>query len=116
MDKDYFASVREEYKLRRDTLMSKLSQIPGVICKEPKGAFYVMAALPVDDADKFQLWLLNEFEDNGQTVMFSCGEPFYATPGKGVNEVRMAYVINKEDIERAMDILAVAIRKYNETH
>ena len=116
VDKDYFASVREEYKLRRDTLMSKLSQIPGVVCKEPKGAFYVMAALPVDDADKFQLWLLNEFEDNGQTVMFSCGEPFYATPGKGLNEVRMAYVINKEDIARAMDILGVAIRKYNETH
>ena len=116
VDKDYFAAVREEYKLRRDTLMRKLSQIPGVICKEPKGAFYVMAALPVDDADKFQLWLLNEFEDNGETVMFSCGEPFYATPGKGLNEVRMAYVINKEDIARAMDILAVAIRKYNETH
>ncbi len=116
VDKDYFASVREEYKLRRDTLMRKLSQIPGVVCKEPKGAFYVMAALPVDDADKFQLWLLNEFEDNGETVMFSCGEPFYATPGKGLNEVRMAYVINKEDIARAMDILAVAIRKYNETH
>ena len=116
VDKDYFASVREEYKLRRDTLMRKLSQIPGVVCKEPKGAFYVMAALPVDDADKFQLWLLNEFEDNGETVMFSCGEPFYATPGKGLNEVRMAYVINKEDIARAMDILAVAISKYNETH
>ena len=116
VDQDYFASVREEYKLRRDTLMSKLSQIPGVVCKEPKGAFYVMAALPVDDADKFQLWLLNEFEDNGETVMFSCGEPFYATPGKGLNEVRMAYVINKEDIARAMDILAVAIKKYNETH
>lgn len=116
VDKDYFASVREEYKLRRDTLMSKLSQIPGVVCKEPKGAFYVMAALPVDDADKFQLWLLNEFEDHGETVMFSCGEPFYATLGKGLNEVRMAYVINKEDIARAMDILAVAIRKYNETH
>ena len=116
VDQDYFASVREEYKLRRDTLMRKLSQIPGVVCKEPKGAFYVMAALPVDDADKFQLWLLNEFEDNGETVMFSCGEPFYATPGKGLNEVRMAYVINKEDIARAMDILAVAIKKYNETH
>ena len=116
VDKDYFAAVREEYKLRRDTLLAKLSQIPGVVCKEPKGAFYVMAALPVDDADKFQLWLLNEFEDHGETVMFSCGEPFYATPGKGLNEVRMAYVINKEDIARAMDILAVAIRKYNETH
>ena len=116
VDPDYFASVREEYKHRRDTLMRKLSQIPGVICEEPKGAFYVMAALPVDDADKFQIWLLTEFDDKGDTVMFSCGEPFYATPGKGKNEVRMAYVLKTEDIERAMDILAAAIKKYNETH
>ena len=75
-----------------------------------------MAALPVDDADKFQLWLLNEFDDNGETVMFSCGEPFYGTPCKGKNEVRMAYVLKQEDLARAMDILAVAIKKYNETH
>lgn len=113
---DYFAAVREEYKRRRDTLMAKLREIPGVICKEPKGAFYVMAALPVDDADTFQHWLLNEFSDNGDTVMFACGEPFYATPGKGKNEVRMAYVLKQEDLERAMDVLAVAIKKYNETH
>ena len=113
---DYFASVREEYKRRRDTLMAKLREIPGVICKEPKGAFYVMAALPVDDADTFQHWLLNEFSDNGDTVMFACGEPFYATPGKGKNEVRMAYVLKQEDLERAMDVLAIAIKKYNETH
>lgn len=113
---DYFASVREEYKRRRDTLMAKLREIPGVICKEPKGAFYVMAALPVDDADTFQHWLLNEFNDNGDTVMFACGEPFYATPGKGKNEVRMAYVLKQEDLERAMDVLAIAIKKYNETH
>lgn len=113
---DYFASVREEYKRRRDTLMAKLREIPGVICKEPKGAFYVMAALPIDDADTFQHWLLNEFSDNGDTVMFACGEPFYATPGKGKNEVRMAYVLKQEDLERAMDVLAIAIKKYNETH
>lgn len=113
---DYFASVREEYKRRRDTLMAKLREIPGVICKEPKGAFYVMAALPVDDADTFQHWLLNEFSDNGDTVMFACGEPFYATPGKGKNEVRMAYLLKQEDLERAMDVLAIAIKKYNETH
>lgn len=113
---DYFAAVREEYKRRRDTLMAKLKKIPGVVCREPKGAFYVMAALPVDDADTFQHWLLNEFSDNGDTVMFACGEPFYATPGKGKNEVRMAYVLKQEDLERAMDVLAVAIKKYNETH
>ncbi len=113
---DYFASVREEYKRRRDTLMAKLKTIPGLICEEPKGAFYVMAALPVDDADTFQHWLLNEFNDHGDTVMFACGEPFYATPGKGKNEVRMAYVLKQEDLERAMDVLAAAIKKYNETH
>ena len=87
-----------------------------MVCEEPKGAFYVMAALPVDDADKFQMWLLQEFDDHGDTVMFACGEPFYSTPGMGKNEVRMAYTINCQDLERAMEILAVAIEKYNATH
>ena len=113
LDEHYFDAARAEYKHRRDTLMAKLRQIPGVVCEEPKGAFYVMAALPVDDADTFQHWLLNEFDDHGETVMFACGEPFYATPGKGRNEVRMAYVLKAEDLSRAMDILAVAIEKYN---
>ena len=113
LDEHYFDAAREEYKHRRDTLLAKLRQIPGVVCEEPKGAFYVMAALPVDDADTFQHWLLNEFDDHGETVMFACGEPFYATPGKGRNEVRMAYVLKAEDLSRAMDILAVAIEKYN---
>ena len=112
LDPSYFDAVRAEYKSRRDTLMAKLRKIPGVVCEEPKGAFYVMAALPVDDADKFQMWLLQEFDDHGDTVMFACGEPFYGTPGKGKNEVRMAYVIKREDLERAMDILAVAIERY----
>ncbi|MBR4550126.1 MAG: pyridoxal phosphate-dependent aminotransferase [Oscillospiraceae bacterium] len=113
LDEHYFDATRAEYKRRRDTLLGKLRQIPGVVCEEPKGAFYVMAALPVDDADAFQHWLLNEFDDNGDTVMFACGEPFYATPGKGKNEVRMAYVLKEEDLSRAMDILAVAIERYN---
>ena len=112
LDPGYFDAVRAEYKSRRDTLLAKLRQIPGVVCEEPKGAFYVMAALPVDDADKFQMWLLQEFDDKGDTVMFACGEPFYGTPGKGKNEVRMAYVIKREDLARAMDILAVAIARY----
>ena len=116
LDPDYFTAVREEYRLRRDTLMAKLKKIPGVVCEEPKGAFYVMAALPIDDAETFQYWLLNEFSDNGETVMFACGEPFYATPGKGKNEVRMAYVLKREDLERAMDVLAKAIEEYNRTH
>ncbi len=101
LDPSYFDEVRAEYKNRRDTLMRKLRELPGVVCEEPKGAFYVMAALPVDDADTFQHWLLSDFDDHGETVMFACGEPFYATPGKGKNEVRMAYTINCQDLERA---------------
>ena len=113
MDPSYFDAVRDEYRLRRDTMVHKLQEIPGVICRMPKGAFYVMCALPVDDADKFQTWLLNDFNDNGETILFACGEPFYATPGRGVNEVRLAYTINAPDIARAIDILKIAIEKYN---
>ena len=113
---EYFAAVREEYHRRRDTVVRKLHEIPGVVCECPKGAFYLMAALPVDDAEKFQQWLLEEFDDHGDTVMFAAGGPFYATPGKGLNEIRIAYVLKQEDLERAMDLLALGIQKYNETH
>ena len=109
---EYFAAVREEYKLRRDTVVAKLKEIPGVVCKCPKGAFYIMAALPVDDADAFQKWLLTDFDDHGDTVMFAPGGPFYATPGKGVNEIRIAYVLKQKDLERAMDLLALGIQAY----
>ena len=111
---EYFNDVRDEYRRRRDTIYRKLLEIPGVVCKEPKGAFYVMAKLPVDDTDKFQTWLLTEFSDNNETVMYAPGNGFYATPGHGVNEVRLAYVLKCEDIERAMDLLAKAIKQYNE--
>ena len=84
-----------------------------MVCECPKGAFYVMAALPVDDADTFQKWLLEEFDDNGDTVMFAPGEPFYATPGKGRNEIRIAYVLKQEALERALDLLAKGIAAYN---
>ena len=110
---EYFAAVRDEYKLRRDTVIRKLKEIPGVVCECPKGAFYVMAALPVDDADKFQMFLLEEFDDHGDTVMFAPGEPFYATPGKGRNEIRIAYVLKQENLERAMDLLRLGIEAYN---
>ena len=113
---EYFAAVREEYHRRRDTVVRKLHEIPGVVCECPKGAFYLMAALPVDDAEKFQQWLLEEFDDHGDTVMFAAGGPFYATPGKGLNEIRIAYVLKQEDLERAMDLLALGIQNYNETH
>ena len=111
--KDYFDTVREEYKARRDAMVRGLEKIPGVVFAEPEGAFYVMAALPVDDVDAFQLWLLTEFQDNGETMMFSPGEFFYSTPGKGHQEIRMAYVLKQADLERAMEILAKALEAYN---
>lgn len=113
VEPSYFASVREEYKRRRDAALKKLLAIPSVVCEQPEGAFYFMVKLPVDDTDKFQQWLLEEFDADGDTVMITPGEGFYATPGKGRNEARMAYVLKQADLERAMDVLAIAIEKYN---
>ena len=110
---EYFAAVREEYKRRRDTALKKLLAIPGVVCEQPEGAFYLMAKLPVDSTDKFQQWLLEEFNADGDTVMLTPGEGFYTTPGKGVNEARLAYVLKQADLERAMDVLALGIAAYN---
>ena len=112
VDHDFFRRCKAEYKKRRDTVVSRLRMIPGVVVEEPMGAFYVMASLPVDDSDKFQRWLLEEFDDKGDTVMFAPGAPFYETPGKGINEVRIAYVLKQEDLERAMEILARGIAQY----
>ena len=110
---EYFDAVRKEYKARRDTLVEGLKKIPGVIYSEPKGAFYVMAKLPVDDAEKFQLFMLEEFDDNGDTLMFTPAESFYKTPHTGVNEIRMAYVINQDALKRSMELLAKGIEAYN---
>jgi len=112
VDADYYERSKEAYRARRDTVVSRLRQIPGVLVEEPMGAFYVMARLPVDNADKFQRWLLEEFEDEGETVMFAPGAPFYETPGSGINEVRIAYVLKQEDLNRAMDLLAKGIARY----
>ena len=112
VDHKFFEKSKAEYKLRRDTVVSCLRAIPGVRVEEPMGAFYVMATLPVDDADKFQYWLLEEFHDQNETVMFAPGAPFYETPGKGINEVRIAYVLKKEDLERAIDLLGKGIARY----
>ena len=113
VDGDYFAAVREEYHLRRDTVIEALEKIPGVTISRPEGAFYLMAALPVEDAEDFQKWLLTDFEDNGQTVMFAPGKSFYATPGKGKNEIRIAYVLKKERLQRAIELLGLGLAKYN---
>ena len=112
VDHQFFRDSKTEYQRRRDTVVACLRRIPGVVVEEPMGAFYVMASLPVDDSDRFQRWLLEEFDDNGDTVMFAPGAPFYETPGKGINEVRIAYVLSQENLERAMEILAKGIAQY----
>lgn len=112
VDHEFFRECKAEYRKRRDTVIRKLKKIPGVQVEEPMGAFYVMASLPVDNADNFQRWLLEKFNDHGDTVMFAPGAPFYETPGKGINEVRIAYVLKQQDLERAMDVLARGIAVY----
>ncbi len=112
VDHQFFRDSKEIYRGRRDTVVRMLRQIPGVMVEEPMGAFYVMASLPVDDADKFQRWLLENFDDEGDTVMFAPGAPFYETPGKGINEVRIAYVLEEPKLVRAMQILAKGITQY----
>jgi len=112
VDPKFFLDCKEEYRQRRDLVVSMLRQIPGVQVEEPMGAFYLMASLPVDDADKFQQWLLTEFNDHGETVMFAPGAPFYETPGKGINEVRIAYVRQLSELKRAMELLARGIARY----
>ena len=113
LDPSYFDETRAEYKRRRDTAYAELKKIPGVVCEQPMAAFYIMAKLPVDDTEKFLIWLLTEFEDNGETVMFAPGAGFYKTEGAGINEVRMAYVLNCDDLKRAIQLLGIAIEKYN---
>ena len=113
MTPEYLASVRDEYGRRKDALVAALSKLPGVTHSSPEGAFYVMATLPVDDAEKLQYFLLQEFEDQGETVMYAPGEGFYATPGKGKNEVRIAYVTQPKELTRAIELLGLGIEAYN---
>ena len=110
---DYYTSVREEYRRRRDTVVESLSKIPGIRFSHPEGAFYVMATLPVDDAEKLQYFLLEEFEDHGETVMYTPAESFYATPGKGRSEIRIAYVTNPAELARSIELLGLGIAAYN---
>ncbi len=109
---DYFDEVHAEYTSRRDVLVDRLKKMDGVLCPLPGGAFYAMAQLPVENAERFCQWLLEDFSHNGATVMMAPAAGFYATPGKGRNEVRMAYVLNKEDINAAMDCLEAALKVY----
>ncbi|MEO7959996.1 MAG: pyridoxal phosphate-dependent aminotransferase [Ginsengibacter sp.] len=109
---DYFTGTKAEYKLRRDLLVKRLNAMPGVYCPEPGGAFYAMASLPIEDTDIFCQWLLESFDYNGATIMLAPATGFYGTKGLGKNEVRLAYVLNTQDINAAMDCLEQALNVY----
>lgn len=109
---EYFKEVYKEYINRRNYMVEALNQMPGVICPKPGGAFYTITHLPVDDADKFCQWLLSDFEYENGTVMMAPASGFYATPGLGKQEVRIAYVLNIEDLKKAMKCLDVALKVY----
>ncbi|MCB2197634.1 MAG: pyridoxal phosphate-dependent aminotransferase [Bacteroidetes bacterium] len=109
---DYFEEVYNEYIDRRNFMVDALNKIEGVYCPKPKGAFYTVVKLPVDDTDKFAQWILSEFDYNKQTVMMAPASGFYATPGLGKNEVRIAYVLKKEDLAKAMETLEAALKAY----
>ena len=109
----YFDEVIEEYKDRRDTLVEELNKIDGIIVSNPNGAFYCIAQLPIKNADDFAQWLLEEYDYNGETVMVAPAAGFYSTPGVGLNQVRIAYVLKKEDLIKSVRILKEAIKVYN---
>ncbi|MEW5846499.1 MAG: pyridoxal phosphate-dependent aminotransferase [Bacteroidota bacterium] len=109
---EYFKEVYDEYIKRRNFMVEALNRMEGVYCPKPKGAFYTVVRLPIDDSDKFAQWLLEHFEYNNQTVMLAPATGFYSTPGLGKNEVRIAYVLNVDDLRKAMECLEVALKQY----
>jgi len=108
----YFDEVKAEYIQRRDLVSDALSKMKGVVFSKPQGAFYIMAKLPVDSAENFCIWLLKEFQHNGETVMFAPGNGFYLTKGMGEQEIRIAYVLKLESLKKAMECLKIALSQY----
>jgi aspartate aminotransferase len=111
---EYFNGVISEYVGRRNTLVDGLNAIEGVMCPKPAGAFYAMAELPIDSGDKFCQWMLEEFDVDGETVMMAPGAGFYATKGVGDKQVRIAYVLNEEELKKAVRIIAQGLKVYSE--
>jgi aspartate aminotransferase len=108
----YFDDVISEYRKRRDVVFEELEKIPDAFSLKPQGAFYTVVRLPVKDADDFSTWLLKEYDLEGETVMLAPANGFYATPGKGVNEVRLAFVLNVDAMRRSMEIIREALKVY----
>lgn len=111
-DNSYLNQVNDEYKARRDVLYNELMKIPGVICKKPTGAFYIVAKLPIQNSDHFVKWLLSDFDIDGETVMPCPAAGFYSTDGLGIDEIRLAYVLNKKDLEKAAYLLKEGLKAY----
>lgn len=109
----YYEEVKAEYCGRRDAVYEEMMKIPGVVCQKPGGSFYMTVKLPVDSVEDFLMFLLEEFEDNGETVMFAPAEGFYATPGLGKDEIRIAYVLNQRDMRRGAELIRLGIEAYN---
>ncbi len=112
VDDSYYKAVNEEYCARRDTVHEALMKIPGVVCQKPGGAFYMTVKLPVEDAEDFLMFLLTEFDDNGETVMYAPASGFYATKGIGKDEIRIAYILKQEDLKRAAELLGLGLEAY----
>jgi aspartate aminotransferase len=112
LESDFFEGIVSEYQKRRDALYEGLSALPGVLLRRPEGAFYLMPRLPIDDADRFAEWLLAEFQHEGATVMVAPAPGFYVSEGLGRDEVRMAYVLNCDDLRRAVRCLGEALERY----
>lgn len=111
----YFEPVRQEYERRRDVLYEGLCSIPGLVVGKPQGAFYMSVRLPVKDAERFVIWMLTDFALDKETVMVAPGQGFYSTPGKGLDEIRIAYVLNESDLKRALVIFKAGLEKYKAT-
>lgn len=112
LNRDYYKKMKAVYESRRDAVYEEIMKIPGVICKKPGGSFYIMVKLPVDNVDNFLMFLLKEYQDNNETVMFAPATGFYATNGLGRDELRIAYVLNEDDLRRGVQLLASGLEAY----
>ncbi|MBM4398712.1 MAG: pyridoxal phosphate-dependent aminotransferase [Candidatus Cloacimonetes bacterium] len=116
LDDSYIQEIIDEYKNRRDLVFEELQKIPGCICVKPQGAFYIIAKLPIEDAEDFIIWLLKDYQINNETLMAAPAEGFYATPGLGRNELRIAYILKEEDLKKAMHIFRTGLAEYLKKH
>jgi aspartate aminotransferase len=112
MGREYFAPVQKEYQLRRDVLYEGLKDIPGIVIRKPQGAFYYIVRLPIQDSEHFVRWMLTDFHLGNETVMVAPAQGFYSTPGKGLDEVRMAYVLKEDDLVRAITVFKTGLQEY----